>query len=189
MTLFEKTEQFVKHAFENASKHHSIAHLLRTAHWAKVLRPDADEAILIAAITHDIERPFRSEEDQESINQFWRENGFKGKEFIENHQKKGGKIMADFLKRQNADQSLIDRVTHMVAHHEFGGDPDSDLIKDADSLSFFENNAERFIAGKFMSSFGKQKVKEKLKWMYERISDPKAKEIARPYYEKFSSKL
>ena len=188
MTLYQKVEQFVKDSFVKVSKQHSVAHLMRTAYWAKVLKPDIDEAVLIAAVAHDIERPFRSKEDQEKLNKIWLEYGFIKKEFLDEHQKQGAEIITEFLSKQGVDRELINRVYNIVLRHEFGGDEDSDLVKDADSISFFENNGERF-AGKYTLEFGKQKVKEKLDWMYDRITDPMAKQIAEPFYKKYSRLL
>lgn len=71
----------------------------------------------------------------------------------------------------------------MVIRHEVGGDEESDMIKDADSLSFFDVNAMRFVE-KMTKSYGKQKIKNKFDFMYNRISSEHAKELAWPMCEK-----
>ena len=52
--FFKKAEQMVLDAY--GEKHHAVPHLLRTAHWLRELKPGADEAFLIAAVAHDIQR-------------------------------------------------------------------------------------------------------------------------------------
>lgn len=79
---------------------------------------------------------------------------------------------------------MIKTVNHLISKHELGGDADQNLLKDADSLSFFETNAEKF-ATEFIKELGKEKIKQKFDWMYERISSPQAKEWAKPMYEKY----
>ena len=70
----------------------------------------------------------------------------------------------------------------MVRHHEEGGDEESDIIKDADSLSYFDTNVTKH-ASKLVNVLGKEKVRNKINWMFNRISSEKAKELARPKYE------
>ena len=71
----------------------------------------------------------------------------------------------------------------MILHHEDGGDPESDLIKDADSISYFEMNSLKH-ANNAAMILGMEKTRNKLDWMYNRISSEKAKKIAKPMYEK-----
>ena len=85
-------------------------------------------------------------------------------------------------KEKDYDEENIRRVQNMVRYHEEGGDEESDVIKDADSLSYFDTNAAKH-AQKFASIIGKEKVRRKIDWMFDRITSEKAKEIARPKYE------
>ena len=50
-------------------------------------------------------------------------------------------------------------------------------------VSFFENNVQFFLPNK-VEEFGKEKVKQKFDWMYNRISSEKAKQIVKAWYEK-----
>ena len=43
--LYKKAEQFVIDSFNKADKSLQIKHFLRTTHWIKELRPDADNEI------------------------------------------------------------------------------------------------------------------------------------------------
>jgi len=76
----------------------------------------------------------------------------------------------------------------LISKHEEGGNDDQNLLKDADSISFFENNVPLFLT-KHVSEVGKEKVKEKFDWMFNRITSEKAKQIARQWYEEAIKKL
>jgi hypothetical protein len=142
------------------------------------LRPEADEALLVAAIAHDIERAFR----QKDILEIKAQVGITNFKYYRTHEERGAEIIADFLKSQNVDDAFIERVKKSVSRHEEGGDDDQNLLKDADSISFFETNAPFFISNPI--NISKEAVKKKFDWMYSRITLEKAKQIAEPLYEK-----
>ena len=73
--LFEKTREFVKTSFNKNDT--QMVHFDRTVYWIKELKPDVDEAYLIAAVGHDIERAFR---DQKTKNNFVNAKFFKANE-------------------------------------------------------------------------------------------------------------
>ena len=176
--IYDKVEQFVKDSFNKVNDTHGIIkHLLRTAYWVKQLDHEADEALLTAAVSHDIERAFK-EPDFTTI----KAKGFKDDEDLINHQEKGAKIIGDYLHEIGADNNFIERVKMLISKHEVGGNLEQNIIKDADSISFFENNTDHFLTNKFLET-GKDNVKEKFNWMYEKITSPKAKEITRKWYE------
>lgn len=182
--IYNLVEQFVIDSFNKAGDTHGGKHLQRTAHWVKQLKPDADEALLVSAVAHDIERGFRNNQNYSAI----KTKGFKSDEHLTHHQEEGAKIIADYLKQIGVDQTFIDRVVMLVSKHEVGGNDDQNLLKDADSISFFENNIDHFLTSKVLET-GKDKVKEKFIWMYSRITSPKAKEIVYKWYSEAISKL
>jgi hypothetical protein len=178
--LFNKVREYIKSSANNEAQ---MLHFDRTVHWVKELRPDADEALLIAAIAHDVERCFRHPtKDLENNNK-----RFTDVEHLIQHQEEGARIMGEFLEKQGADTKLIERVKHLITKHEIGGDEDQNLLKDCDSLSFVENNTQIFIPR--LEKLGYDKIKEKMDWMYNRISDSHAKELATPFYEKMIAEL
>ena len=176
--LYKKTEQFVVDSFTKAGDERGIKHFLRTAFWVKKLKPDADDAMYIAAVAHDIERAYRNNNE---INDIFKKKGFRDEEFLRYHQEIGGQIISDFLKKQNADKKLIERVKMLVEKHEVGGNEDQNIIKDADSISYFENNANHFVEVR-AKEIGKGQVREKFDWMFDKISSKKAKQIALKWY-------
>jgi hypothetical protein len=178
MKFYKTVEQFVTESFKNAGNETSLKHLVRTVYWLLQLNPNADEATQVAALSHDIERAFRVEKQNERLKQ----KGFKNEEHLEEHQNRGAEIMADFLTKEGASSDFIAKVKHLISKHEVGGDNEQNLIKDADSLSFFENNVKRFVEV-LTKDTSKEAVKEKLDWMYDRITLDCAKQIARPWYD------
>ncbi len=178
--LYKKTKNFVIDSFTKVSNERGIKHFLRTVYWIKKLKPDADEAMLIAAVAHDIERAYR---DREKIKAVFKARGLADFNFLEYHQKKGVQITEDFLREQKADEELIERVKTLIREHESGGNEDQNILRDADSVSFFENNAIHLIDDR-AEEYGKAHVREKLEWMFNRITSRKAKEISKPLYEK-----
>ena len=184
LRIYNQAEQFVFDSFNKAKKPSQVKHFVQTVHWLKVLSPEADEALLVAAIAHDIERAFRQKDILEKKTSV----GFTSVEFYRPHEERGAKIIADFLKNQNIDSGFIERVKMLVSRHEEGGNDDQNLLKDADSLSFFETNVPLFLEKK-TAEIGKEKVKQKFDWMFNRITSEKAKQIAQPFYDKAISAL
>ena len=145
-------------------------------YWLLKLKPDADEAMQIAAYAHDIERAFARPPKG-----FYQDKELNDPIYLKKHQENGAKIITEFLEKQHYPEAK--RVAEMVRLHEIGGTPEADLIKDADSISYFEVNAQKHIK-KFGIPYGKQKVLGKYNFMFNRISSQKAKDLARPIYEK-----
>lgn len=171
--LYRKTEEFVRDSFTKINKENSIPHFLRTAFWIKELRPDADKMLLVAAVAHDIERAFRKKEMERFDDM--------DVEFRRLHAERGAQIIGNFLKQQGCADEFIYSIKELVLKHEVGGDDEQNLLKDADSISFFENNAKRFLNR--TDEMGKDKIREKFDWMFNRITSEKAKEIAKGWHE------
>jgi len=165
--------------------HYNPPHLLRTEYWLLKLNPKADLTLRIAALTHDIERAFgeRRNPPKDEVKIKWEDE-----EYCLWHGERSAKFSADFLKNSGANQRLIEKVKHLVIYHELGGDEETNFIKDADSISFLEINAPRFIS-RISNEQTKRETKEKFNYMFNRISSVKAKKLARSYYNKAMSEL
>lgn len=177
--MLEKVKQFVKESFQKSTSGDSMNHFERTVYWTQQLNPEADEAILIAAYAHDIARAFRKTNSEQTF----KNKELNDKGILEEHQKTGAKIITKFLEKEGYGKNKIKRISNMVLKHEIGGDEESALIKDADSVSYLEVNAPKH-ARKFPALLGKNKTRRKIQWMFERISSNRAKQIAKPFYEK-----
>ncbi len=186
MNYFNKVKNYVIKIHTEIGREKSLPHFERTVYWLKELNPDADEALLISAFGHDIERAFsKSGNMNDVINS---KDGYMNKDLLERHQNKGGEIIAKFLRTLNAPEDMIERVQHLISKHEVGGDDDQNLLKDADSLSYFETNADNFLE-KHIPLTGKEKVRDKFQWMFDRITSAKAKSIIEPKYKEVMEKL
>jgi len=183
--LYEDTKQFVLNIFKNKEVVY-LVHFERTVYWIKRLKNDADDALLIAGLAHDIEKGFPN--SIKKLHQKIKVSSFSDREFLRIHQNNCAKIIGDFLKNQGASQDMIDRVRMLVSRHEEGGTDDQNLLKDADSISFFENNINHILT-KELKKFGKTKVRQKFDWMFSRITNESARQIAKPMYEKSLIKL
>lgn len=179
MKIYNQVVKFVDESYQGKS----IKHFERTQYWfAQFIGRPLTEAEAIAAYSHDIERAFRGTE-KSTIKSV---SNYTGEVFLNYHQQRGAEIMSEFLQERNFDD--IETVTHLISRHEVGGDDMQNKLMDADSVSFFETNAEHFVNEKIKTD-GYNRVKKKLDWMFDRISSEEAREIARPTYEKWMELL
>jgi len=160
-----------------------MKHFEQTVAWLKRLKPDADEPMLIAAYSHDIARALR----QVDSKTLFKNKELNDPEVLKEHQEQGAQIMGEFLRDNDYDEVSVKRVENMIRHHEEGGDEESNLLMDADSLSYLEVNAKKHIG--LIDVWGKGKVERKIDWMYSRISSARAKEFAQPYYQEVKDLL
>lgn len=142
-------------------------HAQNTLEWLLKLRPDADEALHIAALGHDIERAMEDRkvcrDDYENFDTFKAD-----------HAKNSAQILKKIMEDKNIGKDLIEEVYRLVCRHETGGDTRSDLIRDADGLSFFEVNLPLYFERE-----GLEKTLERCRWGYQRLS-PRLPLINRP---------
>lgn len=185
--MIEEVKKFVTDSFTKDGKvGTTVKHSFRVVDWIKALKPDADDALIIAGLAHDIERAFQDDKVYDVLKEAGK--GFTDEEFLTNHQEKSAKIIAEFLEKNDASDNLTERVKMLVSKHELGGNDDQNLLKDADSLSFFENNINHFLTNIIHHS-SKESIREKFEWMYDRITSDKAQQIAKPWYEQAMKEL
>ncbi|MDD5040066.1 MAG: DUF4202 family protein [Patescibacteria group bacterium] len=124
------------------------------------LKPDADEALQIAALAHDMERAYtgiteKDLKDYSKIDEFKKEHALRSVRYI-----------TELLTKHQYPQEAIDKVSYLVSNHEVGGDAEANILKDADSLAFFEYNIPSCIKRN-----GDERCGKKIKFMYVRLSD------------------
>lgn len=160
--IFEKIEAILK---ESPISNDPI-HAASTLKWVKVLRSDADDALEIAAYAHDMERGITkiTNKDLKDMSSYNKDR--------EEHSLRSVNFTADILKEFNCDPAFIKEVSHLIELHEVGGDPLSDALKDADSLAYFEHNVPLYLERN-----GLEKAKFKIKYMFDRVSSQKAKQL------------
>lgn len=160
-------------------------HLVRTRDWAVELEPEASEAVRLAALTHDIERhfpggprfdPLTMAPDDEAYNR--------------EHSERSARIVADWLREQGVAEPLVAEVRELVLQHEWGGSPLADVVQAADSLSFLEVNARPVIVEWLRESRATPEgARGKVDWMLDRIQVARARELARPLYDRAVEEL
>jgi hypothetical protein len=180
--LRDQAREWVCAHYEYNSKH-----LLQSEVWLKRLKPDASEEILLAALTHDMERAFPGP-DSPSLDP---RDGVDNPVYNIAHSERSARIVSEYLREQGASQDSIEEVARLIRAHEYGGDDDENYVQAADSISFLEVNVDVFLS--WMDA-GDEKwdadaVRAKFTWMYERIQIPQARDLARPLYEEAMRKL
>jgi hypothetical protein len=176
LTLAERAEVWI-------APYWNAEHLRRTRDWLLELDPEASEALLVAALTHDMERHFPDGSPEPNF----AAPPEADMEYRRLHSERSAAIVGDWLREEGADEGLVMEVERLIRAHEVGGAPDEDLLQAADSISFLETNVDlpaRWAAeGK--CSFGRGV--DQHRWMYERIRVPRARELALPLYQRVLS--
>jgi len=172
--LYKQVERYVIDSYSTDGVLSSRGkHLLKTRDWLLKIYPDADEAMQIAAVAHDIDSAF--------IDYKFR-GSFSDPVYLTKHQTESARIIGDFLADISADEQLISRVGRLVMCHEVGGDNDQNIIKDADSLGFFDRDMDGFIKKHLGRGTSLELIRQKIVWMYDRISDDNTRHLAEPMY-------
>ncbi len=83
------------------------------------------------------------------------------------------RFLRAILDRCGVATPVADEACRLVTLHEAGGDPRSDLLKDADSISYFEVNMPLYYQRE-----GWEETRRRCSWGYRRLSG-RMKKIAR----------
>ncbi|MGB3341199.1 MAG: DUF4202 family protein [bacterium] len=133
-------------------------HSKNTKKWALKLDPKIDIALQIASFGHDIERSIEERKIK-------RENFTDYNEFKKAHSQNSATILQEILLKYSISRGFIDKVVNLVLLHEFGGTLEANILKNADSISFFDVNLPFY--------FQRNSEKEtafRMKWGYEKLS-------------------
>ncbi len=141
-------------------------HAINTLAWLLKLDPKSDPAMQIAALAHDIDRAVelrkvrRSDYDDYDI-------------FKAAHAQNGAKILREILDDCQVAKDIADEACRLVTLHEVGGDSRSDLLKDVDSISYFDVNMPLYFQRE-----GWDETKRRCIWGHQRLSS-QGKEIVK----------
>lgn len=160
MTKFDLIEKEIENILPNSPLDFELIHAKLVLKWVCELNPDADEALKIAALSHDIDRAMTgiTEKDLKDFSQI--------NEFKKEHSIRSAKFICDILIKHGYSPEVIEKVKHLVENHEFGGDTETNILTDADSLAYFDYNIPSYLKRN-----GKERAKEKIKFMYSRLSE------------------
>ncbi len=133
-------------------------HADNTLEWLLRLEPDAGEALQLAALAHDIDRAI--EEVKVRREDFDDYDVFKA-----THARHGAQLLRPILTACGVARDIVDDACHLVEVHEVGGDRRSDLLRDADSISYFDVNLPLYYGRE-----GWAETKRRSLWGYRRLS-------------------
>jgi len=173
-------ENFVLKSFKKVNMDKRVKYFNRTLHWTGVLKPDASEALKIAALTYDIQDAFRQVSPFSS-------NHIKSTDSIDYHQKEGAKIIKRFLEESDFPDSIREKVYDIVAEHETGNGKEHVILRDADRINYFENVAIRRARASGM--IPPERIKEEFQRMLNDIKTEQARQLAEPFYKKALGEL
>jgi hypothetical protein len=134
-------------------------HAENTLDWLLRLKPDADDVLQIVALGHDIERALEDRKVKRA--DFADYDVFKAA-----HARNSAEILKEIMQDCGVPQDVASEVCWLVCRHEYGGSPRADLIKDVDSISFFEVNLPVFY-----KRHTPEQVLKRCIWGYRRLSE------------------
>ncbi len=171
------TEHYGRHA----------RHLLKAEEWLRRINPNASQAMLLATLTHDMERAFPGPDSPKQDPALGPDDPV----YNQAHSERSARIVSDFLREHDAPEALVMEVARLIRVHEIGGWEDANWVQAADSLSFLEVNVDFFLdrIDAPNDSWTLASVRAKFDWMYNRIQIPEAKVLATPLYEDALQKL
>lgn len=130
-----------------------------------------DKALEIAALGHDIERVYAKKKVKRQG--FLIYNQFKAA-----HALNSANILRGILAECGLADSMLSKIYALVKSHETGGNPDANILKDADSISFFKTNLPYY--------FKRESIKEcrkRIRWGYNRLSKKARKMVDKIVYD------
>jgi len=158
MDSIECTKRRIRAIISDSKVPEDPRHAENTLEWLLRLDPKANEAFQIAALAHDIDRAVESKRV--------RRVDFDDYDLFKSaHARNGAKILRGILDKCGVAKPTNDEACRLVALHEVGGDPRSDLLRDADSISYFEVNMPLYYQRE-----GWEETKRRCIWGYRRLS-------------------
>ncbi len=139
-------------------------HALDTWQWMLRLEPEANLAVQLAALFHDVER-LATEADARIEHRAHDYQTFK-----DDHAGRGAELAAATLAAAGVDPAAVARAARLIAGHErtpAPGHPDAAwlaLLNDADALSFFSLNSVGYL-----DYFGPGPTRRKVAWTLQRL--------------------
>jgi len=152
--------KFIKNKIDKITK--NAPHIIENKHsnstlkWVLKLKPDADLTLKIAALCHDIDRSFPKRRiDSRDFNDY--------SVYKKIHAEQSAKITSELMQELAVDKKIINQIEFLIRNHEIGKRGDSRILKEADSLSFFEDNLLDY------NKRNPKYLKDKIRMMYTRL--------------------
>ncbi len=164
MDNIDRAKQKIRAVIAGSEVPEDPRHADNTLEWLLRLQPDAGDTLQLAALAHDIDRAI--EEVKVRRADFDDYDAFKAA-----HARNGAEILRPMLNACEVARDILDEACRLVEVHEVGGDSSSDLLKDADSISYFDVNLPLYYQRE-----GWAETKRRSMWGYRRLSS-RAKQI------------
>jgi len=168
MSVFKYIESEIERIISKSEIPEDSEHSKNTRAWILRLKPEADMALQIAGLGHDIERSIK----ELKIN---RENYTCYDDFKMAHARNSAKVLRELLAQYDLVKIIRDKVVNLVTHHEFGGSPEANILREADSISYFDVNLPFYFQRN-----SKSETAFRIMWGYQRLSD-EGKAIVRDF--------
>lgn len=173
---FAKLRKSIQDIVKNSPLKWDAVHSKKALYWLLQLKPEANETLQIAALAHDIERGKTGITEITHLKDYGDLKAFK-----KAHALRSADIAEELLIKFGYSSGDVQKVKKLIEHHEEGGDEETNILTDADSLAFFDYNLEpTYERNKKEHSDALERTANKVRFMYERMS-PKAKDIVRHF--------
>jgi len=166
MDNIDRAKQKIRLIIADSQVPEDPCHADNTLEWLLRLEPDADDALQLAALAHDIDRAIEGAKTKRA--DFDSYDAFKAA-----HARNSSEILRPILTACDVKRDTVDEACRLVELHEVGGDPRSDLLKDADSISYFDVNLPLYYQRE-----GWAETRRRSLWGYRRLT-PRAQEIVK----------
>ena len=163
MNKFDFVLEDIKKITEDAADKTEYGHLYSVWQWVFKLKPDADIALQLPALGHDIDRSIENRRKK-------REDFATYDEYKKEHALLSAQIMCEILRKHDFEETTIAKVKNLIENHEVGGEGDVEILKEADSITYFNNLSH------YRQTHTQQETIDKIKFMYDRLND-KAKSM------------
>src|SRR5690606_17077438 len=154
---YRRAEQLLRQRLAAPPVPEDPGHAENTLYWLLRLCPDADPALRLAALAHDIQRARQDRLRREDWPDY---EAFKAA-----HAEIGARSTAGMRQQPGIEAEVREEVCRLVGRHEVGGGRRSDLLKDADSLSYFDHNLPLYFHRE-----GWDETLRRARWGYQRVS-------------------
>ena len=171
MDKIKLVKQKIEEVIKGSSVPEDPIHSKNTLEWLLKLMPDAKESLKIAALGHDIERAI---EKRKVRRQDYKDHDA----FKDAHALNSADVLAEIMQACNIDKKMIDEVFSLVRNHETGGTDQVDILKEADSISYFDVNLPLYFLRNNLIE-----TKRRCLWGYKRLSDEGKKIVAGLNYQ------
>lgn len=139
-------------------------HLTRAGDWMLALEPNAPEYLVLAALTHDLERSVPGGPVIDKARTPWDDQTYNRA-----HCERSAEIVSAWFRAHGAPPEIVEGVRQPIREHEFGGSEEGDLMQAADSISFLEQNGPLVARWVLDGECSLAKGMEKLDWMRDRV--------------------